>query len=1124
MHVTKVGSTSASCHKASQRETFHGVIALLVVFAICALGAIAMDAPPRPLPADVPLSVFSAERAARHLANISRAPHPINSAEHNAVRDYLLEVLRQQGFAPEVQRTASVNERYKVPGVIENILCRMKGSTAGKAVLLVAHYDSVPVSPGASDDGAAVAALLESTRVLQALPQLKRDVIFLFSDGEERGLLGARAFVGEHPWARDVGFVLNFEARGNSGPSIMFQTSDQNGWLIRNFGQAASHPVANSLSYEIYKRLPNDTDLTVFRRAGFSGLNFAFIHGLAYYHTSLDAIQNLDLGSLQHHGDYLVEVTTQLGNTVSDDPRTANVIYFDVLGKLLVRYGAGAATLFLVLTTCLVALAAYLGIRRKLLKPGSCAAGVILVILGVIITVFVAWGTSWITLVARIPAVRSGMIYHPGWFISAFSAIGISCGALFYWAVARRIGAENLAAASLLAWLGLTIAVSIYFPGGSYILLWPLLFSACGWLVVFAGGQMRANAKTALLAASCTPAIIVVMPMAHKIFFAFAARSTLMVNALVGLTLSLLIGPITAELPSHWRTLDRVKSKTNARAGRSVQPTKIIAFFLEYSRKAVVLSMIAGIFSGACSAALLAVINTGLKNNINPRLLWIFGGLCVLLPVARFTSEVLLTRLGQQAMYACRMKLCHQVLAAPLAHLERLGPARLLTTLTEDIPNITGAVTVIPTVCVNVALVVGCLIYMAFLSWLLFAIVLGFLIIGIATYQIPILKIQKLFRLARRDADGLIGHLRGLIHGIKELKIHRGRRQAFVEEQFQPTADSLMRNNISAFKMYAGAASWGQTLVFVVIGLYLFFFSAISHLNLATMTGYTLALLYVMTPLQVIMNTLPQLGRANVALQTVQNLGFTLEMDKSEEFGIADPPAQQRGTLELKSVAHTYTVEKESGNFVLGPVNLTIRPGEITFIIGGNGSGKTTLVKLITGLYRAQEGDIYLDQQKVDDGTLDSYRQHFSVVFSDFYLFEQLLGLAHPETERKAREYLAQLLLSSKVQISNGKFSTTELSQGQRKRLALLVAFLEDRPIYVFDEWAADQDPYFKNIFYTRLLSELKGKGKTVIVISHDDRYYHVADRLIKLEEGRIVSDTTDAAAALEMVHGRLPV
>jgi putative ATP-binding cassette transporter len=304
----------------------------------------------------------------------------------------------------------------------------------------------------------------------------------------------------------------------------------------------------------------------------------------------------------------------------------------------------------------------------------------------------------------------------------------------------------------------------------------------------------------------------------------------------------------------------------------------------------------------------------------------------------------------------------------------------------------------------------------------------------------------------------------------------------------------------------------------------LFFFSAISHLNLATMTGYTLALLYVMTPLQVIMNTLPQLGRANVALQTVQNLGFTLEMDKSEEFGIADPPAHQRGTLELKSVTHTYTVEKESGNFVLGPVNLTIRPGEITFIIGGNGSGKTTLVKLITGLYRAQEGDIYLDQQKVDDGTLDSYRQHFSVVFSDFYLFEQLLGLAHPETERKAREYLAQLLLSSKVQISNGKFSTTELSQGQRKRLALLVAFLEDRPIYVFDEWAADQDPYFKNIFYTRLLSELKGKGKTVIVISHDDRYYHVADRLIKLEEGRIVSDTTDAAAALEMVHGRLPV
>lgn len=547
---------------------------------------------------------------------------------------------------------------------------------------------------------------------------------------------------------------------------------------------------------------------------------------------------------------------------------------------------------------------------------------------------------------------------------------------------------------------------------------------------------------------------------------------------------------------------------------------KIVAFFLEHSRKTVAASIFLGLFSGVCNAALLAAINAGLKGNRTATLLWAFGGLCVLLLLARFTSELLLTKLGQEAMFASRMKLCQQILMTPLRHLERLGPARLLTTLTEDIPTITGVVNVVPVICVNAALVIGCLVYMATLSWFLFAVTMGFMVLGIAGYQLPIMKVQKLFRDARKNADALQGHFRAITHGTKELKIHRARRGAFMKDQLEANAAFMMRNNISALRLYSGAASWGQTLVFIVIGLYLFLLPTVSHFNSTALTGYTLALLYLMSPLQVIMNTLPQLGRANVALQTVKDLGFSLASDKPEEFADTALLEGCWQTLKLESISHAYTNENDSGTFVLGPIDLTFEAGEMVFITGGNGCGKTTLVKLITGLYMTETGRIYLDGQPIEDHNIEWYRQHFAVVFSDFYLFDQLLGLDGPGATVEAQRYLNELKLSNKVEVVDGRLSTTDLSQGQRKRLALLTAYLEDRPIYVFDEWAADQDPYFKNIFYMHLLPELKARGKTVLVISHDDRYYTLADRVIKLDEGHVVSDTKPLA----MASGRLVV
>jgi putative ATP-binding cassette transporter len=219
------------------------------------------------------------------------------------------------------------------------------------------------------------------------------------------------------------------------------------------------------------------------------------------------------------------------------------------------------------------------------------------------------------------------------------------------------------------------------------------------------------------------------------------------------------------------------------------------------------------------------------------------------------------------------------------------------------------------------------------------------------------------------------------------------------------------------------------------------------------------------------------------------------------------PPASRWSELVLRGVRHSYHREQEEDQFTMGPIDLRITAGEIIFLVGGNGSGKTTLAKLLTGLYIPESGEIRLDGAVVDDERRDQYRQLFSAVFQDFFLFEQLFGLDAPQLEERARGYLSDLLLDRKVTVENSRLSTLELSQGQRKRLALLTAYLEDRPIYLFDEWAADQDPQFKKLFYLKLLPELKARGKTVIVISHDDRYYELGDRIVKLDYGQVEFD-----------------
>jgi putative ATP-binding cassette transporter len=269
-----------------------------------------------------------------------------------------------------------------------------------------------------------------------------------------------------------------------------------------------------------------------------------------------------------------------------------------------------------------------------------------------------------------------------------------------------------------------------------------------------------------------------------------------------------------------------------------------------------------------------------------------------------------------------------------------------------------------------------------------------------------------------------------------------------------------------------------------------------------------MALLYMMAPLQMIMNSVPGLTRARIALQNIWDLGIDLSSSASPEASAGALPLTSRSVrLQLCNVAYSHRGADSLDEFTVGPVDLTVAPGELLFITGGNGSGKTTLAKLIVGLYTPDQGELWYDDERVTDENRDSYRQFFSAVFSDFFLFESLLGLEPAQLDDRAREYIRRLRLQEKVRVQDGVFSTTALSQGQRKRLALLTCCLEDRPVLFFDEWAADQDPSFKEFFYFTILPGLKAQGKTVIVISHDDRYYGVADRIVHLESGRLTGE-----------------
>jgi putative ATP-binding cassette transporter len=545
---------------------------------------------------------------------------------------------------------------------------------------------------------------------------------------------------------------------------------------------------------------------------------------------------------------------------------------------------------------------------------------------------------------------------------------------------------------------------------------------------------------------------------------------------------------------------------------------KLFKFILQSCRGMGALIVIAAILSGAANAGLLAVVNAVLHRSDLMRgwMVAAFIGLAAGRLLTSYFSQMISVQFSQDTIARLRRNLVQAILHAPLRKLEELGAPRLLVALTDDVYQITQALLGIPILAVNVALLLGGAAYLAWLSWPMLCGLLAFMVIGAVGHRLLTRGAFHSLIAARGDEDKLFGHFRALTEGIKELKLHRERRGDFFSRDIQETTAAYQRHNVTAENRFALAQHWSHLLLYVLIGV-LLFLPGIATTQPYALTGYVITALYLMGPLSGVLSSFTLFGRANVALDQVERLGISLAASVPDSNAVAsqkqDPSFKK---LELTGVTHSYHHEKDDSHFIIGPIDLTFRCGEIVFLVGGNGSGKSTLAKIIAGLYPPESGEIRLDGKTITEVDRDDYRQLFSAVFADFYLFDSFLGLNRANLDQQAEFYLRQLHLDRKVKIQGQRFSTLALSQGQRKRLALLTAYLEDRPFYLFDEWASDQDPQFKDIFYRQLLPDLKTRGKTVLVITHDDKYFPCADRIIKLDYGQIVGNKKSASRPSE--------
>ncbi|CAG8999280.1 MAG: ABC transporter ATP-binding/permease protein YojI [Candidatus Celerinatantimonas neptuna] len=493
----------------------------------------------------------------------------------------------------------------------------------------------------------------------------------------------------------------------------------------------------------------------------------------------------------------------------------------------------------------------------------------------------------------------------------------------------------------------------------------------------------------------------------------------------------------------------------------------------------------------------------------------IFGAAIISVLVFSFASRYLLAKLGALVVYEFRDSLSKRLLSTPYAAIEKLKGHRIMAVMKTDAAKLSDGLLMMPNFVYSLVTVLLCLAYMIYTSWQLFILVFSLIVVIFLVARFFLKFGLAHYRCLREYEDELFSGLRTLVDGAKELTLNANRRRFVYQRILLPNFVDIRRCSIKVSLIFTMLNGMTSTLIFFVIGVIVFgsriYFTEIP---LADVVSFVLAILYMINPMESVVGSLNQISEFTASYRKIEGLDLADDDNFEENLAVKRSfvETQPWQTLSAENVIYQY--EAQEGNnddyqFHVGPVDVQFQRGEAVFLTGGNGSGKSTFAKLLVGLYQPDQGRIRLDQNEVGESiAVTDYQQLFSTIFSDFYLFEHVLDpkgqLAKDEVIGK---YLTDLGLATKVDSKEGKLSSVMLSQGQKKRLALLMSYIEDSPICLYDEWAADQDPTFREIFYTKIIPELKRQNKLVVVITHDDRYFDLADQLIKFENGQIIKN-----------------
>ena len=521
--------------------------------------------------------------------------------------------------------------------------------------------------------------------------------------------------------------------------------------------------------------------------------------------------------------------------------------------------------------------------------------------------------------------------------------------------------------------------------------------------------------------------------------------------------------------------------------------------------------------NAAVSVGIIAYINhtfisQPVFNTLSGMSLGYFAVLVLLLLITTFISQYALTRLGHKFVYELRTKLVKQIIDTKVPQIDHLGSARLLASLSSDIQSITVAFVRMPELVQGVILSIGVALYLGWLSLPLLLIIMFWIAMTIWISTILVKHVYHHLTTLREINDDLYQDYQSIIEGRKELALNHHRAEKLYKNDFLSHAKSYQARIIKADTFHLSAVNWSNIMMFAAIGL-VFAVSSQLDISMGVATTFSLTILFMQSPLLHAVGAYPTLQTAQVALDKIHSLALS---DYKPEF-ITDAAIKDWQSISLTDIKYRYShtkndskglVAENSGSStdILSNVNLTLNRGDVVFLIGANGSGKSTLAKIITGIFTPTTGSVKVDQQTISEVNNVDYRQLFSAIFSDQHLFKQLVGSQGNDPDMTlVTSWLHKLNLQDKISVTDGHLSTDKLSQGQRKRLAMLLSVAEQKDILLLDEWAADQDPAFRRVFYQTLIPELKAMGKTLFIISHDDGYFEHADRLLLMKEGDLI-------------------